>query len=75
MGFVTEAARNGASERAIAKQTGHRSVAVLRGYIEDATVFEDRRAARPAGERKVGATLTADTDAAHLASLPQLTLN
>ena len=29
-GFVTEAARNGASERAIAKQTGHRSVAVLR---------------------------------------------
>ena len=28
-GFVTEAARNGASERAIAKQTGHRSVAVL----------------------------------------------
>ena len=40
-GFVTEAARNGASDRAIAKQTGHRSVAVLRGYIEDATVFED----------------------------------
>ena len=33
--------RNGASERAIAKQTGHRSVAVLRGYIEDATVFDD----------------------------------
>ena len=32
-----------ASERAIAKQTGHRSVAVLRGYIEDATVFEDAR--------------------------------
>ena len=33
--------RNGASERAIAKQTGHRSITVLRGYIEDATVFED----------------------------------
>ena len=40
-GFVTEATRNGASERAIAKQTGHRSITVLRGYIEDATVFED----------------------------------
>ena len=44
-GFVTEAARNGASERAIAKQTGHRSVAVLRSYIEDATVFEDNAVA------------------------------
>ena len=44
-GFVTEAARNGASERAIAKQTGHRSVAVLRSYIEDVTVFEDNAVA------------------------------
>ena len=44
-GFVTEAARNGASERAIAKQTGHHSIVVLRGYIEDATVFEDNAVA------------------------------
>ena len=44
-GFVTEAARNGASERAIAKQTGHRSIVVLRGYIEDATVFDDNAVA------------------------------
>ena len=40
-GFVTEAARNGASERAIANQTGHRSPVVLRGYIRRATVFQD----------------------------------
>jgi len=40
-GFVTEAARAGASERAIANQTGHRSPLVLRGYIRRATIFED----------------------------------
>jgi hypothetical protein len=41
-GFVTEAeaARRGASEEAIVRQTGHRSIAVLRGYIQRATVFE-----------------------------------
>ena len=32
-GFATTAARNGASEAAIARQTGHRSLVVLRGYI------------------------------------------
>jgi len=40
-GFVTTAARAGAHERAIMKQTGHRSTTVLRSYIEDAGLFED----------------------------------
>jgi integrase len=40
-GFATTAARAGASERAIAAQTGHRSPAVLRGYIERAGAFDD----------------------------------
>lgn len=40
-GFVTEAARAGASERAIQNQTGHRSVEVLRGYVRRAGVFDD----------------------------------
>lgn len=38
-GFATAAARAGAAERAIMKQTRHRSVAVLHGYIRDAEVF------------------------------------
>ncbi len=40
-GFATTAARAGASERAIAVQTGHRSPTVLRGYIERASAFDD----------------------------------
>lgn len=32
-GFATTAARNGASEAAIMRQTGHRSLQVVRGYI------------------------------------------
>lgn len=40
-GFVTEAARAGASERAIANQTGHTSMMTLRGYIRRAPTFED----------------------------------
>ena len=44
-GFATEAARAGASERSIARQTGHRSMAVLRGYIRDGTLFSDNAAA------------------------------
>jgi len=39
-GFCTEAARGGASERDIARTTGHRSMVVLRGYVEDGTIFE-----------------------------------
>lgn len=40
-GFATAAARAGASERAIARQTGHQSLKVLRGYIEEGTIWED----------------------------------
>ena len=43
-GFCTSAARAGASERAIARQTGHRSLATLRGYIRDGRLFEDNAA-------------------------------
>ena len=39
-GFVSEAARGGASEADIARTTGHRSVTVLRGYCEQATIFQ-----------------------------------
>src|SRR5699024_5527169 len=39
-GFVTTAAARGASERSIARQTGHApSSPVLRGYIRHASVF------------------------------------
>ena len=40
-GFATTAAANGASEAAIARQTGHRSMEVLRRYIRHGTVFTD----------------------------------
>ena len=39
-GFVTSAALRNASESAIAAQTGHRSVAVLRRYIRRATIWQ-----------------------------------
>jgi len=35
-GFITEAAKNGAPEWAIQEQTGHKSVTVLRGYMQSA---------------------------------------
>lgn len=40
-GFATTAALNGASERQIANQTGHRSLETLRGYIRPARLFTD----------------------------------
>lgn len=40
-GFVTTAAKKGKSLDAIMRQTGHKSVAVVRGYIRHATVFDD----------------------------------
>jgi len=43
-GFATSAARAGATERAIAKQTGHKNMAVLRTYIRDGRLFEDSAA-------------------------------
>lgn len=40
-GFATTAAANGASERAIAAQTGHKSMEVLRRYVRHGSVFVD----------------------------------
>ena len=45
-GFATTAAKNGASEAAIMRQTGHRSVAVVRGYIRSGGLFVDTAAAK-----------------------------
>jgi site-specific recombinase XerD len=43
-GFATEAAAQGASERAIMQQTGHKSVAMLRRYIRDGDRYRDNAA-------------------------------
>ena len=40
-GLATEAARNGEPERDIARTTGHSSMQVLRGYIEEGSLFDD----------------------------------
>lgn len=40
-GLISEAALRGKSERAIANQSGHKSLPVLRGYIRRATPFQD----------------------------------
>ena len=45
-GFATTAARNGASEAAIMRQTGHKSLQVVRGYIQRGELFRDTAAAR-----------------------------
>jgi site-specific recombinase XerD len=45
-GFCTEAARAGASERAIMTQTGHKSATTLRGYIRDGGMFLDHPGAK-----------------------------
>lgn len=47
-GLATSAAAAGASERAIMRQTGHRSVTVLRRYIRDGNLFT-HNAANTAG--------------------------
>lgn len=39
-GFATSAAAAGIEERTIAKTTGHRSLLVLRGYIQSGTAFD-----------------------------------
>jgi integrase len=44
-GFATAAAQAGASERAIANQTRHRSLTTLRRYIRRGTLFEENAAA------------------------------
>jgi integrase len=43
-GLATSAAAVGASERAIAEQTGHTSMLVLRRYIRHGSLFTDNAA-------------------------------
>jgi site-specific recombinase XerD len=45
-GMATVAARNGASERSIMKQTGHRSVQMVRRYIREGELFSDNPASK-----------------------------
>jgi len=45
-GLATQAAMNGASELAIMKQTGHRSLATVRRYIRDGALFRDNAATK-----------------------------
>ena len=45
-GLATQAAMNGASELAIMKQTGHRSLPTVRRYIRDGTLFRDNAATK-----------------------------
>lgn len=45
-GMATQAAANGASERAIMRQTGHRSVQMVRRYIREGELFTDNAAAQ-----------------------------
>jgi integrase len=40
-GFCTTAGEKGAEERAIAAQTGHRSLTMLRRYIRDGNVLQN----------------------------------
>lgn len=44
-GMATQAAKSGKSERAIMRQTRHRSVAMVRRYIRDADMWTDNAAA------------------------------
>ncbi|MGH7920458.1 MAG: tyrosine-type recombinase/integrase [Candidatus Dormibacteraceae bacterium] len=44
-GLATQAAQGGASERAIMRQTGHRSVQMVRRYIRSGTLFQENAAA------------------------------
>jgi integrase len=44
-GLATAAAQAGVSERVIMQQTGHRSVAMVRRYIRDGSLFRDNAAA------------------------------
>lgn len=43
-GFATSAARAGASDRSIMKQTGHKTRAMVDRYVQAATVFDDNAA-------------------------------
>ena len=43
-GFAPSAAAAGATERSIMKQTGHRSLPTLSGYIRDGSLFRENAA-------------------------------
>ena len=45
-GHATAAAMAGASERSIMKQTGHRSVQMVRRYIREGSLFRENSAGR-----------------------------
>jgi site-specific recombinase XerD len=45
-GLATQAAVNGASERSIMAQTGHKSVAMVRRYIREGSLFRENAASR-----------------------------
>jgi site-specific recombinase XerD len=45
-GHATSAAIQGASERSIMQQTGHRSVAMLRCYIRDGNLWRENSGAK-----------------------------
>ena len=45
-GLATQAAMNGATELAIMKQTGHRSLATVRKYIREGSLFRENAAAK-----------------------------
>jgi len=45
-GHATSAAMAGASERSIMKQTGHRSVQMVRRYIREGSLFRESSAGK-----------------------------
>jgi integrase len=45
-GLATAAAQAGVPERIIQKQTGHKSLPVLRGYIREGSLFTENAAAK-----------------------------
>ena len=45
-GLATQAYLNGASELAIMQQTGHRSLATVRKYIRQGSLFRDNAASK-----------------------------
>jgi integrase len=45
-GLITQAAMAGVSERAIMEQSGHKSLAVMRRYIRDGSLFRENAAAK-----------------------------
>lgn len=45
-GLITQAAMAGVSERAIQEQSGHKSLAVMRRYIRDGSLFRENAAAK-----------------------------